>query len=347
MNDKRIIYEGYGNNFYGAACEQIFDLDLTNVSRRIRRLSTGLGAARSPIFISDYDALYSSNIVTADRSVLNSCPRGACTRVKQPWAKKICKKSLVLDLYPDFEIIKVNKFGNFVRRLTDTSGYHGDISLSPDKKKMVFTSTRRGDANLWIMNIDGGNLKQITDILGYEGGAKFSLDGKFIVFHASRPKSRTERAHYGLLLNQYHAVELRDTQIFLMNSDGTNISQLTTGNTNLWPQFISSEKILFARNSVAKKKMFNIFLINVDGSGLKQITADDDYTNVYPVTSHDRTKLLWSRNEAESKDMNLFLTDLHPFNSMPDSFNFFFIFELFPTNLLANALSFITDKLFT
>lgn len=33
------------------------------------------------------------------------------------------KQSHILDLYPDFELIKVNKYGNFIQRLTNTLGY--------------------------------------------------------------------------------------------------------------------------------------------------------------------------------------------------------------------------------
>ena len=40
--------------------------------------------------------------------------------------------------------------------------------------KIVFTSTRTGDLELWTMDIDGKNLKQLTFGLGYDGGA-FSL----------------------------------------------------------------------------------------------------------------------------------------------------------------------------
>ena len=47
--------------------------------------------------------------------------------------------------------------------------------------KIVFTSTRSGDLELYTMNIDGSDVKQITTELGYDGGAWFSPDGKKVV----------------------------------------------------------------------------------------------------------------------------------------------------------------------
>ncbi|EFO20080.1 hypothetical protein LOAG_08407 [Loa loa] len=171
FDDKRVIYEGYGTHLYDATCEQVFDLDLTNASRRIRRVSTGIGTARSPVYISDDNIIiYASNILTANRSALNSCPRRACTDARQSWIKEIC--------------------------------YDGEASISSDGKHIIFTSRRNGDPDLWIMDMDGKNAKQITKAIGYEGGGKISPDGRFIVFHASRPKSPIQLIKYGWLLWQ-------------------------------------------------------------------------------------------------------------------------------------------------
>ena len=64
--------------------------------------------------------------------------------------------------------------------------------MSPKGDKIVFTSTRSGDLELYTMNIDGTDVKQITDELGYDGGAFFSPDGTKLIFRSSRPKSQEE-----------------------------------------------------------------------------------------------------------------------------------------------------------
>ncbi|VBB27600.1 unnamed protein product [Acanthocheilonema viteae] len=304
FDDKRVIYEGYGTHLYDTVCEQVFDLSLISATRRIRRLSTGIGATRSPIYVSDGDIiLYASNVLTANRSTLNSCPRRACSDTRQSWIKEICKLSHILDLYPDFELIKVNKYGNFIQRLTNTPGYDGDASISSDERHIIFTSRRAGDPDLWTIDMNGKNAKQMTKTTGYEGGAAFSPDGRFIVFHASRPRSPIQLVKY----YWYNAVELADTQIFLMHSDGSGLRQLTRNGTNLWPTFLSNKRILFSSNGILADGTFNIFAVNIDGSQLEQITTDRDYDNFHPAISHDGMKLLWSRNTTDDGQMNLYL----------------------------------------
>ncbi|VDK25712.1 unnamed protein product [Anisakis simplex] len=55
----------------------------------------------------------------------------------------------------------VNRFGNAIDQLTTTQGYDADVGLSPDGEKMVFTSVRTGDPEIWIMD---SNLTQ-TQVL--------------------------------------------------------------------------------------------------------------------------------------------------------------------------------------
>lgn len=64
------------------------------------------------------------------------------------------------------------------KQLTQVSGYDAEATVSPKGDKIVFTSTRSGDLELWTMNIDGTNQQQITNQLGYDGGAFFSPDGQ-------------------------------------------------------------------------------------------------------------------------------------------------------------------------
>jgi len=54
-------------------------------------------------------------------------------------------------------------------------------SVSPDGRYIIFTSNRSGSANIWRMDIDGGNLKQLTNgNLDYS--SSLSPDGKWVVY---------------------------------------------------------------------------------------------------------------------------------------------------------------------
>jgi len=67
------------------------------------------------------------------------------------------------------------------------------LQLSPDGSKMVFTSMRSGDLELYLMDTDGFkcsfklrmNLDTTVELF-------FSPDGKKLVFRSSRPKTPEE-----------------------------------------------------------------------------------------------------------------------------------------------------------
>ena len=103
--------------------------------------------------------------------------------------------------------------------------------------KIVFTSTRDGDPEIYVMDIDGSNQTRLTFQKGYDGGAFFSQDGKKIVFRASRPKTEEELADYEELAN-YGLFRPSILEIYTMNSDGSNIRQITNfGKASFAPFF--------------------------------------------------------------------------------------------------------------
>ena len=72
---------------------------------------------------------------------------------------------------------------------TNASGYNAEATISRDGKKIVFTSTRNGDLDIYSMNADGSDVRQLTHELGYDGGPWFSDDGKKIVYRSEQPKT--------------------------------------------------------------------------------------------------------------------------------------------------------------
>jgi hypothetical protein len=59
-------------------------------------------------------------------------------------------------------------------------------ALSPDRSTIVFSSNRRGDFDLYLMDPDGGNLRRITTEPGADGDPAWTPDGSRIVYTATR-----------------------------------------------------------------------------------------------------------------------------------------------------------------
>ncbi|HHS51091.1 MAG TPA: hypothetical protein ENN07_08255 [candidate division Zixibacteria bacterium] len=71
-------------------------------------------------------------------------------------------------------------------RVTDL-GPGFDPKISPDGKRIAYTSFKAGTYDIWLMDIDGGNTTQITSGPGHEISPCWSPDGKWIAYAESAP----------------------------------------------------------------------------------------------------------------------------------------------------------------
>ena len=213
---------------------------------------------------------------------------------------------------PDFEIYAASADGSDVERLTTSSGYDAEATLSPDGSTIVFTSTRDGDLDIYSMNVDGTDVRRLTSTVGYDGGPFFSPDGSMIVYRASRPASAEEEADYLALLAE-GLVRPSRLEIWVMNADGSDQRQVTTlGGANFAPFFHpDGRRIIFSSNHHNPRgRNFDLFMVNLDGSGLTQITTHDDFDG-FPMFSPDGTQLVFASNRHGSVpgETNIFIAD--------------------------------------
>ena len=162
------------------------------------------------------------------------------------------------------------------------------------------------------MNIDGSDVKQVTNELGYDGGAFFSPDGSKLIFRASRPKSKEEIEEYKRLLSE-GLVKPTEMELFICDSDGSNLKQITfLGNANWSPFFHpSGKKVIFSSNFEAVLGFpFNLYMIDIDGKNLERISFSDSF-DAFPVFSNDGKKIAFSsnRNNGGTRETNLFIAD--------------------------------------
>jgi tol-pal system beta propeller repeat protein TolB len=157
-----------------------------------------------------------------------------------------------------FEIYSMNINGGGVKRLTKNIGSLYAPELSPDGERILFTNNGNG---LWVMKPDGKNPHALTNKDDID--PTWSPDGSKIAFASSRSGAR---------------------QLFIMNADGSNITQVTNlsnmGGRSTWSP--DGTRLAFYRGPAGDH---NIFIINVDGNGLVQLTDGGD--NLGPSWSPD------------------------------------------------------------
>src|SRR5688572_16117480 len=179
----------------------------------------------------------------------------------------------------DYDIYAADSSGAAFQRLFATPRYDAEATLSPDGRKIVFTSLRDGDLEIYTMDVDGSNVRRLTTALGYDGGPFFSPDGKQIVYRAWHPQTSRDSADYKSLLDQ-NLVRPSRMEIWVMNADGSGQRRVTNlGGANFAPYFHpDGRRILFASNHKnPRSRNFDLYLVNADGSGLEQITTNNDF----------------------------------------------------------------------
>ena len=286
----------------GRTCDQQYVMKADG--SQLTRVSDGRGKTTCGWFFPDGKRLFFGSSTAHD----STCPPRPDPSKGYVWP---------LDKY---DIFTVNRDGSNLERLTNYNVYTAEGVLSPDGKKIVFTSLKDGDLDIYTMNVDGTDVRRLTNSVGYDGGPWWSPDGKRIVYRAHHPKDSAEIAAYKGLLAQ-GLIRPSKVELYVMNADGSDNRQITAvGGANFGPSWTpDGRKIIFASNFVAPRSgNFELYLVDAAASmagpdKLEQITFSPTFDG-FPMFSPDGKTLIFASNRHGDKpnETNLFIADWKP-----------------------------------
>jgi Tol biopolymer transport system component len=166
------------------------------------------------------------------------------------------------------EIFRVNAHvnGTGLVQLTNTPGSFNVDPAWGQNNKIVFTSNRDGNQEIYSMNADGSGQTRLTNNPAPDYGPYWSPDGSKIVFQSERDGN---------------------SEIYVMNADGTSQTRLTNDtavdSSPAWSP--DGTQIAFHSN---RSGNFEIFAMNPDGTGQRQLTSNtalDKFPDYQPLNT--------------------------------------------------------------
>ncbi len=281
----------------GTSCDQEYVYDLT--AETLTRVSSGLGRTTCGTF--DYprgDTLLYATTEAAGAA----CP-----------AKPDHSQGYVWPVYDSFDIVRRDASGT-TTPWNPAPGYDAEATVCMKDGRVVFTSTRDGDLELYVANADGSGLRRLTHTPGYDGGAFFTPDCATIVWRASRPGGEA-LAEYQRLLKQ-GLVRPTSLDLFAANADGTNARQLTfDGKGSFAPYPTPDGKgVLYSSNRGADPREFDLWYVPWEGGVPTRVTSAPGFDG-FPMFSPDGQWLVFSSNRANAaggRDTDVYLTRWRP-----------------------------------
>lgn len=173
-------------------------------------------------------------------------------------------------------------------RLTADPAADIEPRLSPDATRIVFTSKRSGNYDLWLINVDGSGLRQLTNDPATDSAPAWSPDGTQIAFASSRGGN---------------------SDVYVMKADGSAVSRLTTNADYDGEPAWSPDGTLIAFISRRSAGAADYFLYTMTAQGGDPLLRSATPYASRPNWSPDGTRILFDGANA-SGWQRLFLATL-------------------------------------
>lgn len=230
--------------------------------------------------------------------------------------------------------------GNNARRLTNDTATEDYPTWSPDGKHILYLRGYNGSA-IYVVDVDGKNQIRLSPTPGFDVSPSWSPDGTKIIFsrlqgfivpnqipkteirvmnadgtndHVIFPSSDFSVEPRWSVNNQIvfmsHLNDLSGPlHVFTMDSDGTNIQQLTQAGNAGDPVWSPDGKLISFGSDREGNNKLNIFVMNADGSNVRQLTHFDvPYESGDTNWSTDGTKIIfeWDVDGKKQSDPNAY-----------------------------------------
>jgi Tol biopolymer transport system component len=166
-------------------------------------------------FHSNVDGNYEIYVVRRDGADLNRVTNYSGLDQYPEWSPN----GMQLAIRRDSDLYLIDRDGSNPIQLTANAGINQMASWSPDGSQLAFLSTREGYPSIFVTDADGSHQINLTPrpdtVAPWSSRAPgWSRNGQFIYFTGRRPE---------LSVNE---------NIFVMNADGTGVTQLTFNGVN-------------------------------------------------------------------------------------------------------------------
>jgi Tol biopolymer transport system component len=162
---------------------------------------------------------------------------------------------------------------------TDPSGNTSEAarySWTIDGSRILFTSDRTGNRQIWIMDPDGANQEQLTHDSAEDDDPEWSPSRKQIVFHSNRDGN---------------------FEIYVMNADGSGVQRLTDDPAIDRNPTWSPDGAQIAFESYRANGNRDIWAMNADGSNQRRLTEDPG-EDLDPAWSPDGKRIAFSSTRS-------------------------------------------------